>query len=175
MVGTNRLFISGSYATGSVTGDSGVGGLAGYNGAKIIASYSTGAVTGDESVGGLTGMNHIYLADITASYATGPVSGNENVGGLAGRNMNEARITASYATGRISGGDNAGGLIGLNDANVAGAAWDTETSGIANGVGRGDAAGVTGQTTAELQAAAGNAGYIAIGRSTWRRRHIATM
>ena len=158
LVGTNRLFISGSYATGSVTGDSGVGGLAGYNGAKIIASYSTGAVTGDESVGGLTGMNHIYLADITASYATGPVSGNENVGGLAGRNMNEARITASYATGRISGGDNAGGLIGLNDANVAGAAWDTETSGIANGVGRGDAAGVTGQTTAELQAAAGNAG-----------------
>ena len=158
LVGTNRLFISGSYATGSVTGDSGVGGLAGYNGAKIIASYSTGAVTGDESVGGLTGMNHIYLADITASYATGPVSGNENVGGLAGRNMDEARVTASYATGRISGGDNAGGVIGLNDANVAGAAWDTETSGIANGVGRGDAAGVMGQMTLELQATAGYAG-----------------
>ena len=158
LVGTNRLFISGSYATGSVTGDSGVGGLAGYNGAKIIASYSTGAVTGDESVGGLTGMNHIYLADITASYATGPVSGNENVGGLAGRNMDEARVTASFATGRISGGDNAGGLIGLNDANVAGAAWDTETSGIANGVGRGDAAGVMGQMTVELQATAGYAG-----------------
>ena len=157
LVGVNRLLISGSYATGSVSGGSGVGGLAGFNGpvGTIIASYATGTVTGDEGVGGLVGMN---TSGITASYATGQVSGNENVGGLVGRNTDEAGITASYATGRISGGDHLGGLIGLNDANVAGAVWDTETSGIGNGVGRGDAAGVTGQTTAELQAAAGYAG-----------------
>ncbi len=158
LAGVNRRLISGSYATGSVTGGRAAGGLAGYNGAKIIASYATGAVTGDEGVGGLAGENHTYLGDITISYATGAVTGDENVGGLAGRNTDEAGITASYATGRISGGDNAGGLIGLNDANVTGAVWDTETSGIDNGVGRGDAAGVTGQTTVKLQAAAGYSG-----------------
>ncbi len=157
LAGVNRGLISGSYATGSVTGGSAVGGLAGYNGAVggIIASYAAGAVTGDEGAGGLAGEN---MGDITASYATGEVSGNENVGGLAGRNMDEAGITASYATGRVSAGDNAGGLIGLDAANVTGAVWDTETSGIGNGVGRGDSEGVTGQTTVELQAAAGYSG-----------------
>ena len=155
LAGVNRVLISGSYATGKVTGGSGVGGLAGYNGAKIIASYSTSAVTGDEGVGGLTGRN---TGDITVSYAAGQVSGDENVGGLAGRNTDEAGITASYATGRVSGGDNLGGVIGFNDANVAGAVWDTETSGIGNGVGTGDATGTTGQTTAKLQGAAGYAG-----------------
>ena len=157
LAGTNRFLISGSYATGNVTGGSGVGGLAGYNGTlgMIIASYATGTVTGDVGAGGLAGWN---TGDITASYAIGPVSGDENVGGLAGRNVDEASVTASYATGRVSGGDNAGGLIGFNTAPVAGAVWDTKTSGIGNGVGRGDSVGVTGQTTVELQAAAGYAG-----------------
>ena len=154
LVGVNRLFISGSYATGSVSGGSAVGGLVGYNGGvgRIIASYATGAVTGDEGVGGLAGEN---TSDITDTYATGPVSGNEDVGGLVGRNRDQAGVTASYATGRVSGGDNAGGVIGFNDATATGGVWDTETSGMGNGVGRGDAAGVTGQTTVELQAAAG--------------------
>ena len=157
LAGVNRVLISGSYATGSVTGSRAVGGLAGYNGAvgRIITGYATGTVTGNEGIGGLAGQNK---GDITASYATGQVSGNENVGGLAGRNMHDAGITASYATGRVSGGDNLGGVIGLNAANATGVVWDTETSGINNGVGRGDAAGVTGQTTAGLQAAAGYAG-----------------
>ena len=157
LVGVNRVQISGSYATGRVTGGSAAGGLAGYNGGvgRIIASYATSVVTGDEGIGGLVGENR---SDITASYATGPVSGNENVGGLAGRNMDEAGITASYATGRVSGGDNLGGLIGLNAATVSGGVWDTETSGTGNGVGRGDAAGATGQTTVDLQATTGYAG-----------------
>ena len=64
---------------------------------RIITGYATGAVTGNEGIGGLAGQN---TGEITASYATGPVSGNENVGGLAGRNMDDAGITASYATGR---------------------------------------------------------------------------
>ena len=158
LAGVNRLLISGSYATGSVTGGSAVGGLAGYNGAVgvIVASYASGGVTGNENVGGLVGENS--EADITASYATGEVSGNENVGGLVGRNTDKAGITASYATGRVSGGDNVGGLIGFNAASVTGAVWDTDTSGIGDGVGRGDAEGVTGQTTVELQASAGYSG-----------------
>lgn len=157
LVGVNRVQVSGSYATGSVTGGIAVGGLAGYNGGvgRIIASYTTSVVTGDKGVGGLAGEN---TSDITASYATGPVSGHENVGGLVGWNTEDAGITASYATGRVSGGDNLGGVIGLNDGTVSGGVWDTEASGMGNGVGRGDAAGVTGQTTMDLQAAAGYTG-----------------
>ncbi len=157
LAGVNRVQISGSYATGRVTGGTAAGGLAGYNGGvgRIIASYATSAVTGDAGIGGLVGENR---SDITASYATGPVSGNENVGGLAGWNTDNASITASYATGRVSGSDNLGGLIGLNAATVTGGVWDTETSGAGDGVGRGDAAGVTGQTTVDLQAATGYAG-----------------
>ncbi len=157
LAGTNRFLISGSYATGNVTGGSGVGGLAGYNGTlgMIVASYATGTVTGDVGAGGLTGWN---TGDIVASYATGDVSGNENVGGLTGGNTEKADITASYATGRVSGGDNAGGVIGFNTANVTDAVWDTETSGIRNGVGGGNSQGVTGKTTVELQAAVGYAG-----------------
>ena len=162
VAGVNRVRISGSYGTCSITGGIGAGGVAGFNGSlgKIIASYATGTVTGDEGVGGLAGWNTAEAA-IAASYATGQVSGNENVGGLAGRNTDEAVITASYATGRVSGGDNVGGLIGYNAASVTGAVWDTEASGIAKGIGRGDTGGVTRQTTAELQGAAGYAGAFA--------------
>ena len=159
LAGVNRFLISGSYATGSVTGERGVGGLAGYHGAvgMIVASYATGAVSGNDTVGGLVGVNDFL---VTASYATGPVSGEENVGGLVGWNLvgwntDGAGVTASYATGRVSGGDNVGGLIGFNLANVLGGVWDVETSGIIKGVGRGNAAGVTGQTTVEMLAAPG--------------------
>ena len=151
LAGVNRFLISGSYATGSVTGERAVGGLAGYHGAvgMIVASYATGEVTGNNGVGGLVGSNGFL---VTASYATGPVSGKENVGGLVGWNTDRAGVTASYATGRVSGGDNVGGLIGFNLANVLGGVWDVETSGVVNGVGRGNAAGVTGQTTAQMLA-----------------------
>ncbi len=118
----------------------------------IVASFATGNVAGKEDAGGLAGGNG-YL--ITASYATGHVSGDENVGGLVGRNLDAGNITASYATGHVSSGDNVGGLVGFNDASVTGGVWDAETSGIANGVGWGNSDGVTGMTSAELQAAAG--------------------
>ncbi len=160
LAGENRKYIIASHSSADVTGNVGVGGVAGVNRVRISGSYATGQVSGNENVGGLAGWNTAEAA-IAASYATGQVSGNENVGGLAGRNTDEAVITASYATGRVSGGDNVGGLIGFNAASVTGSVWDTETSGIAKGIGRGDTGGVTGQTTAELQGAAGYAGAFA--------------
>ena len=154
LVGVNRFLISGSYATGAVSGGSGVGGLVGYHGpvGMIVASYATGNVGGRENVGGLAGGNRFL---ITASYATGHVTGDEHVGGLIGGNRDRATLTASYATGHVSGGDNVGGLVGFNDASITGGVWDTETSGVANGVGRGSSAGVVGMTSADLQAADG--------------------
>ena len=153
LVGVNRFLISGSYATGPVSGDSGVGGLVGFHGpvGMIVASYATGNAVGRENVGGLAGGNRFL---IMASYATGHVTGDEHVGGLIGSNRDGAALIASYATGHVSGGDNVGGLVGFNDASITGGVWDTETSGVADGVGRGSSAGVVGMTSAELQAAA---------------------
>ena len=122
LVGQNDGTITGSYATGTVTGtgDSAYdGGLAGYNDGTISGSYATGTVTvtsDDASVGGLVGYNY---GTISGSYATGTVTGTGNsayAGGLVGANE-EGSITNSYATGTVIGTGNsayAGGLVGAN-------------------------------------------------------------
>ena len=114
-----------SYATGSVNGNSYVGGLIGESyrssGSDVIdASYSTCAVTGKSYIGGLSGSNEI---DISASYAKGSVTGVEEdgigfayAGGLVGKNIGPIRN--SYAWGNVSGHQYVGGLIGYNEADV---------------------------------------------------------
>ncbi|MDD4445111.1 MAG: GLUG motif-containing protein [Eubacteriales bacterium] len=111
-----------SYATGSVTGGSYVGGLIGesyrnFASDVIDASYSTSAVTGHSHIGGLAGSNE---ADISASYAKGDVTGVEKAGidstyagGLVGRNTGP--ISISYAWGDVSGHEYVGGLVGYNE------------------------------------------------------------
>ncbi len=56
---------------GSVTGNTGVGSLAGYNSGTITNCYSTGTVSGNSAIGGLAGYNR----SITNSYSTGTVTG----------------------------------------------------------------------------------------------------
>ncbi|MDI9493814.1 MAG: GLUG motif-containing protein, partial [Bacillota bacterium] len=111
-----------SYATGSVTGESYVGGLIGesyrnFASDVIDASYSTSAVTGHSHIGGLAGSNE---ADISASYAKGAVTGVEKAGidstyagGLVG--INTGPISNSYAWGDVSGHEYVGGLVGYNE------------------------------------------------------------
>ena len=127
--------ISGSYVTGSVSGDDYVGGLVGRSGAPFVddeshsavtGSYSTAHVSGREFVGGLVGLGSV----ITASFATGHVEGTESVGGLVGRN--DRPITASYATGRVEGRENVGGLVGFGTGRT------TITAGYATGLVWGD-------------------------------------
>ena len=127
--------ISGSYVTGSVSGDDYVGGLVGRSGAPFVddeshsavtGSYSTAHVSGREFVGGLVGLGSV----ITASFATGHVEGTESVGGLVGRN--DHPITASYATGRVEGRENVGGLVGFGTGRT------TITAGYATGLVSGD-------------------------------------
>ena len=119
--------ISGSYATGAVTGGfrATAGGLVGevYLHCNITDSYATGAVTvGNamgssyrlfDAAGGLVGF--YGEGTITGSYALGPVTGGAyvSVGGLVG--SNNATIDNSYATGDVKGGKSAavGGLAGL--------------------------------------------------------------
>ena len=151
-VGEGALFasIGASYATGIVTGQDNVGGLAGWFDGTIIGSYATGRVSGVEDVGGLIGFGSDRL-EVWASFSTGPVTGRRRVGGLVGHLRFAAPIYASY--------------------------WDVETSGTEVGVGSDDAddngrvdgdetrsRGVTGRTTAELTGPRGYRGVYA----NWR-------
>ena len=133
-----------------MTGQDGVGGLAGWFDGTVIGSYATGRVSGVEDVGGLVGFGSDRL-EVWASYSTGPVAGTRRVGGLVGHGRVSAPIHASY--------------------------WDAETSGIAVGVGSDDAdhsgrvdgdeiqsRGVTPKTTPELTGPRGYRGIYA----NWR-------
>ena len=118
LVGSNRAHtaIRDSYATADVTGRFNVGGLVGRNGGDVSGSYATGNVSGEQSgdlVGGLAGVN---VGTVVGSYATGDVSGSHNIGGLVGGNSggNSGRgiggvIRGSYAEGDVSGSYKVGG------------------------------------------------------------------
>ena len=111
LVGYNGGTVSNSYATGSVSGTSEVAGLVGENGGTVSNSYATGSVvSGNYYLGGLVGVN---AGTVSNSYATGSVSDGEFLGGLVG--YNSGTITNSYATGSVSGSDYVGGLVGFNN------------------------------------------------------------
>ncbi len=110
-----------SEASGSVTGNSRVGGLVGATGgddSTISNSHADVSVSGGEFTGGLVGRNNGTIRDSTASGsvgATGP-----HAGGLAGRNRSSTggacQIIDSQATGDVTAGaDTIGGLVGSLD------------------------------------------------------------
>lgn len=101
-----------------------VGGLVGANiwGASVSDSYANGSVTGGSYIGGLVGWNGYtnlgqpISATITTSYAAGAVSGTSNVGALLGFN-NGSVVTYSYWDS-----DAAGTPIGLGGS-ANGGTW----------------------------------------------------
>lgn len=162
MVGHNTGIVRNSYATGAVSGAIFVGGLVGLSDshATVSGSYATGSVTGSGSdVGGLVGRN-LDSSAISDSYAIGDVSGVGRVGGLVGINFDNSPIINSYATGAVSGVGEVGGLVGLNkratvaqsyatgsvtaSGNYAGGlvGRNTESSTISNSHATGDVVGV---------------------------------
>lgn len=81
---SNLTNITGCYNTGTVTGVTYVGGIAGNNNwAYIEACYNTGYVIGQKYVAGICGHN--CIANITACYNSGIISGQEMVGGICGQ------------------------------------------------------------------------------------------
>ena len=127
LVGWSNGPITGSVATGPVTGTatSGtVGGLVGQSGGSISGSAATGAVSGGHQVGGLVGFAGTG-GSVTESWASGAVTGiadasvsrsGMEVGGLIG--LNEGTVGASFATGNVTGVGQAGGLIGRQSGAV---------------------------------------------------------
>jgi len=107
-----------SYNSGTVSGDSGVGGFVGNNWEEITMSYSTGAVNGNVAVGGFVGLN---IGIITTSYSTSVVTGNVETGGLVGQNgvniptrERNGTVFNCYSIGAVTGDWAVGGLVGAN-------------------------------------------------------------
>ncbi|SDA86655.1 The GLUG motif-containing protein [Janthinobacterium sp. 551a] len=164
-----------SYATGTVTGHTNVGGLVGENdNAKISNSYSTSTVTGTpgngaagDIVGGLVGFNQTG-GTIVNSYATGNVSGSANVGGVVGWNNNtsgsggvRSTLTNVYSSGKVTGVTNVGGVAGQNGAPngiVNGIYNTTLNAGPGVGLNSGTAT-ITGLTSTQMKSTSNFTGF----------------
>jgi hypothetical protein len=124
--------ISYSYSTSSVTCSGPcVGGLVGRSdgySSTMSNSYSTGSVTGNSSVGGLVGL--IVEGNVSKSYSTGNVTGVTDVGGLIGENEGEGTISNSFWDTQTSGQTTSDGGTGKTTAQMqdiatfSGAAWN---------------------------------------------------
>lgn len=103
------------HATGNVNTAGGgyVGGLVGHNAyASVFNSYASGSVTGFTLVGGLIGFND-FNGVLKSSFSLGNVTGNSVVGGLVGYNL--SLVENCYAAGLAKGGSSfVGGLVGKN-------------------------------------------------------------
>jgi filamentous hemagglutinin family protein len=186
--------ITQAFATGNVDGVMNVGGFVGNNGSattnesNLTDVFAEGGVSGTTNVGGFAGYN---LNGIFNAYATGAVNGTTNVGGFVGLNDSQLQVSptgsftsyvafghivGSYATGYVQGGTNVGGYAGSNGADIsgnnepaviAGAWFNTTTSGLSQGVGaaNGTATSVNGAATATL--AAMSLGDYGFGSDNW--------
>lgn len=132
LAGESGGIVSNSYSTANVSGSFVVGGLIGQNHGTLSKCYSTGTVIGDEYVGGLVAWNQ--EGTISDSYSTGTVDGVSLVGGLVG--SNRATVSSCYSTGNVTGLEGVGGLTGRNyEGTVDNSFWDVETSGQATSTG----------------------------------------
>jgi hypothetical protein len=104
--------VTGSYAGGSVSGNTSVGGLIGtsYWG-EIKDSYSSSDAYGIENVGGLLGSAEYGNNLVENCYATGIVSGIKNSGGLIGKSVSST-VSDCYSESNVIGTTNVGGLVG---------------------------------------------------------------
>jgi hypothetical protein len=149
LVGRTEVPVTSSYATGSVTVNSGsgseTGGLVGYvDGATITESFAAGNISGGSYLGGLIGYGSNSGGDlIVSSYALGDVTGEDNtgsnaseIGALAGY-VGGGTVKQSYATGRVTADAFFNGLIGFNNGTVKNAYWDEVATGITDDSGSG--------------------------------------
>ena len=109
--------ITESSVTGTISGDTHVGGIAGFNRGTIKRAESRAVISGRSYVGGITGINRGF---ILRSFAAAQVQGlHHNVGGLVGNNY-AGSITESEAQGWVIAekASSVGGLSGSNGGRI---------------------------------------------------------
>jgi hypothetical protein len=149
--------VQGCSVSGSISGSSYVGGIAGRIAAasSIVECRCTAAVSGSGDysggIGGHTTAASGTVTYITDCFATGAVSASRFAGGLIGYQVQRTTITDCYAIGVPTATSYAGGLTGYTGATgntTTASYWDTQTSGTeSSGSG-------TGKTTAQMKALA---------------------
>lgn len=133
--------------TGTIRGESNIGGIAGSNWGTIqscsvnaIINASEGkcggvcgrasnrswivfcqtnsTVTGGDRVGGLIGMSDMGVTTVLNSFSSGTVTGKTYVGGILGYGDNTARLCNSYSLSKITGDSLSGGVAGVNEGSI---------------------------------------------------------
>ncbi len=99
--------------TGSVSGSSNVGGLAGGNAGNVNGCSAVCSVNGNSDVGGLIGLSS---GVVVSCKVTCDVSSSAGAGGLIGFNINGGTVSDSRANGTVNGWNGVGGLIGEMNA-----------------------------------------------------------
>jgi len=128
--------ISNCYSKKDIIGTSNnVGGIAGYLKATTFTKcYATGNITGVSGVGGLIGNN--VKTPMQLSYATGNVLGTTFVGGLVGNTSGVPEITNCFSTGKVNGDSRVAGISGYisNVKNCYSTSEVTATEGYIGGL-----------------------------------------
>ena len=110
----------------NITGNNNVGAIVGFGfGGTIDNCYSTGSVKGDSTVGGIIGyaasavsFSNSYIFNMTGCYSTASVSANYEAGGLIGdasgntSDTTSFKLTYCYSSGLLSCPTIAGGITG---------------------------------------------------------------
>ncbi len=142
--GGDQPLLDAVYSTGRIAAPFAVGGIAGINSGVIQRAFSSGTVLGDTMVGGLSGQmlanGRIYTSYSTATIDTlNPVRG-DAIGGLVGQADLGAVLDQNYFSGTVLAVNaaNVGAVIGRHDGSVVGLNyWNSDRSGINAGVGFG--------------------------------------
>jgi len=152
-----RALISDCFASGTVRGRRGVGGLVGRcEMSSIKRCAAEGHVWGDDSVGGLVGFHegHGIKYDtreglIIDCYSACSVTGNDSVGGLIGTDEQGA-VFNCYACGYVTGNSKSAAFVGDSFmSSVCACFWNKESSGQMEGAP--GYYGGEGLTSAEMQ------------------------
>jgi len=113
----------------TVIGGMAVGIVVGYlDQGTLSNSYATGSVSGEMAVGGLAGY---FQGTIAQSFSLADVSGISGIGGLVGYGFN-GTLSSSYFAGTLDGRSAVNGLIAYNAAvSIHASFWDSTGAGLA--------------------------------------------
>ncbi|HEI9711558.1 TPA: filamentous hemagglutinin N-terminal domain-containing protein [Serratia marcescens] len=125
LAGVNVGTVSNVQATRiNISGGGDIGGLVGINFSKITGSSASGKITGNtarSAIGGLVGvnLNEIHNSQANVNVSTAGGASYSDVGGLVGRN--DGLIAGSSSQGTVSTSEdqmNVGGLVGTNNGTI---------------------------------------------------------
>ncbi len=128
------------------------GGLVGHNfsDGRIIACFANNRLSGDTGIGGLAGLNESVVEDC---YSSGNVDANENAGGLIG-SITGSPVSRSYSCASVSQGLHTGMFAGYSyssESGIQSCFWDTVINPDMNGIGNTSDPDLIGLPTAQMQ------------------------